>query len=155
MVNYPKRVEHGERIVDYNKIDDNIYIGTNQCCQVHFDDNLLMLGITSDISLEENRVDTPFGVESYLWLPTKDHTPPSADQLQLGARYIKNLVEEGKMLYVHCKNGHGRAPTLVSAYYILTGKTADEAIAFVESKREGAHIEDVQKEALREFERSQ
>jgi len=31
--------------------------------------------ITADISLEEDRLDVPFGVGIYTWIPTPDHTP--------------------------------------------------------------------------------
>lgn len=49
--------------LDYDEITDGISIGTNQCCRAHFDERLRQEGITADISLEEDRVDQPFGVE--------------------------------------------------------------------------------------------
>ena len=45
---------------EYNEIIDCTYIGTNQCCQTHFDEKLKNEGITTDISLEEDRLDAPF-----------------------------------------------------------------------------------------------
>ncbi|MBI3495536.1 hypothetical protein HY065_02825, partial [Candidatus Berkelbacteria bacterium] len=97
-------------VFEYDEITDGILIGTNQCCQVHFDKELLTKGVTADISLEAERLDAPFGVESFLWLPTKDNFPPSPDQLKLGVRMLTDLVAQKKKVYVHCKNGHGRAP---------------------------------------------
>lgn len=47
--------------LEYNEITDGIYIGTNQCCQTHFDEKLKKEGITADISLEEDRLDAPRG----------------------------------------------------------------------------------------------
>ncbi len=49
--------------LEYNYITDGIYIGTNQCCQTHFDQTLKKEGIEADISLEGERIDVPFGVK--------------------------------------------------------------------------------------------
>ena len=140
--------------IDYSYITDGIYIGTNQCCQTHFEEKLLKEGITADISLEEERVDAPFGVKFYLWLPVKDQTSPNADQLELGVSTLEKLVAMKKKIYVHCKNGHGRAPTLVAAYLIRKGKNPEEAEAFIKSKRATIHLQDVQRAALRDFNRN-
>lgn len=139
------------KVFQYNKIDELIWIGTNQCCVVHFDVKLLKMGIKADVSLEEKRVDAPFGVNSYLWLPTVDHTPPSLDQLKLGVQHLTVLMQEKTKTYVHCQNGHGRAPTLVAAYYISTGMSTAAAIKKIKSKRQGSHINAKQKKGLESF----
>jgi len=64
---------------EYDEIVDGIYVGSNQCCQLHFKEELLNLGVSVDVSLEVEHVDMPFGVEGYLWLPTVDHIAPSDD----------------------------------------------------------------------------
>jgi len=137
--------------LEYNYITDGIYIGTNQCCQTHFDDKLKQEGITADISLEEERVDAPFGIDMYVWIPIKNHTAPTSEQLDFAVATIEKLVGMGKKIYVHCQNGHGRAPSVVAAYFIKQGKSPDEAIAFVKAKRSSIHLEDSQKESLVEF----
>jgi len=140
------------KALDYNYITDGIYIGTNQCCQTHFDEELLKQGIEADISLEEERVDAPFGVKFYVWIPTKNHTPPNSDQLAFGVTVLEKLVALNKKIYVHCQNGHGRAPTLVAAYLIKTKNMAPEkAEEFIKSKRPTIHLENVQREALNKF----
>ncbi|MEK7636081.1 MAG: dual specificity protein phosphatase family protein [Patescibacteria group bacterium] len=145
-------IDHSQiPILEYNHIADGIYIGTNQCCQTHFDDELKKLGITADVSLEKERLDAPFGVDFYMWIPVKNHTPPTPDQLELGVSTIEKIISMGKKVYVHCKNGHGRAPTLVAALLIKQGKTADEAIAFIKSKRPSVHLQDAQRTALADF----
>lgn len=138
-------------IFEYDYITDGIYIGTNQCCRTHFDEKLKKEGITADISLEENRLDAPFGVDFYIWMPVQDHTAPSPDQLDFGVMALNKFVSVGKKVYVHCKNGHGRAPTLVAAYLVSKGKSPGEAEAFVKSKRPSIHLEEQQRQALRNF----
>lgn len=138
-------------ILEYNYIVDGIYIGTNQCCQTHFDKKLKREGIEANISLEEERVDTPFGVQFYVWIPVKNHTAPTNEQLSFGGATIEKLVSMKKKIYIHCKNGHGRAPTMVAAYLIKKGKTVNEAIDLIKEKRPTMHLEQIQKTALEEF----
>lgn len=137
--------------LDYSYITDGIYIGTNQCCQTHFDEKLKKEGIEADISLEENRVDAPFGVSFYVWIPVKDHSAPTQEQLHFGVSVLEKSVNMKKKIYVHCKNGHGRAPTLVAAYLIKKGKSVDEALSIIKAKRPSIHIENGQREVLDEF----
>jgi len=145
-------IDHAQiPILEYNYIVDGIYIGTNQCCQTHFDEKLKKEGITSDISLEKERIDAPFGVSFYIWIPVKNHFAPTADQLDFGVATIQKLVNMDKKIYVHCQNGHGRAPTLVASYLTTKGKSAIDAIEFVKKKRPTMHLNEIQKKAVEDF----
>ncbi len=145
---------HGENPeFEYSYIDDGIFIGTNVCCKMHFDERLLAEGITADISLEIESIDMPFGVDYYLWLPVVDKTPPKLKQYIVGVDTIENMVANGIKVYVHCMFGHGRSPSLVAAYFIKKGKTVEEAIDLIKSKRDSIHLEDSQVESLREYEK--
>lgn len=139
---------------EYNQIANNIFIGTNMCCQTHFDEKLIKIGITADISLEKEHLDNPQGVDYFLWLPVTDHTAPQQDQLKLGVTTITQLVALNKKIYIHCKNGHGRAPTLTAAYFISTGKSVEEAITLIKEKRPSIHLDDVQIQSLEKFAQS-
>lgn len=148
-------VDHPQiSVLEYDHITDGIYIGTNRCCEEHFDDVLKKEGMTADISLEDTKLDQPFGVDFYLWMPVVNHTPPSPDQLDFGVSALEKLVSMGRKVYVHCQNGHGRAPTMVAAYFISKGMSPDEAESFVQSKRPTMHLEGGQREALRDFART-
>lgn len=147
-------IKHPRHIpFEYSQITENIYLGTNQCCQMHFDKSLLKLGIKADISLEKERIDIAYGVSYFLWLPVADHTAPSQKQLLIGAKALKSLVDNKIKAYVHCKRGHGRSPTLVAAYFILKGLSVNEAVKRVKQKRM-IHMRDSQVDALRRFHRS-
>lgn len=142
---------HPQNELDFNYITDGIYIGTNQCCQTHFSEKLMQGGVSADISLEKERIDAPFGVEFYVWIPVKNHLPPTPEQLEFGVSVLEKLVAMKKKVYVHCKNGHGRAPTMVAAYLIKKGKNSEEAEAFIKSERPSIHLEEIQREALSAF----
>lgn len=145
-------MSHSHAPIDYSVVKALIFIGTNTCCQSHFDESLLAKGVRADISLEAEHVDMPYGVDFYIWLPTKDHTPPTPEKIAYGVQTLKFFVDHKIPCYVHCKNGHGRAPTLVAAYLIACqDMTMDDAIRLVQEKRARAHIEPTQREALVEF----
>lgn len=144
--------EHPAEKIDFNYIADGIYIGANQCCQTHFDENLKKDGVSTVISMEEKRIDAPFGVEFYVWIPVKNHTAPTKDQLEFGVSVLEKIIAMHKKVYVHCQNGHGRAPTLVAALLIKQGKTIDEAIELIKSKRPSIHLADTQKDSLKMWE---
>jgi len=101
---------------EYDEITPQLFLGTTMCCQLHFEKELLEKGITIDISMQEEHIDAPFGVEMFSWIPVKNNTAPTQDQLRLGVSIIDNLVKEGKKAYVHCRFGHGRGPTMIAAY---------------------------------------
>jgi len=139
----------------YSRITSYIYIGTNKCCSNQgLKQALLKKGIEAEISLEKEKVSSPFGVKFYLWLPTDEHSPPSFEQLLAGACFLKSLEDQKIKVYVHCEHGHGRSLTFAASFLILTQKmNTKEAIDFVKKKRPEAHINPIQKKALKNFER--
>ena len=145
-------VPHGNPRFEYSRITPRIFLGTDMCCNPHFKSELLRRGVRADISLREKHIDSPFGVNYFLWLPTKDKQAPTQKQLLVGATTIDVLVQQKVNVYVHCKAGHGRSPTLVAAYFILKGKTALQAVAAVRKQRPGIHPTARQAKALRRFE---
>lgn len=150
MPNHPK---HGPVVFEYSQITPMIFIGTNQCCVMHFDTGLLKKGISADISLEATKLDAPFGVEYYLWLPTRNHYPPSMNKLKLGVAVLHHLEKMKVKTFVHCERGHGRAPTLVAAYLMHKGMSLKEALALIKKKRPAMHLTQRQVKALKDFER--
>lgn len=133
---------------NFSKITDRIYIGTNFCHDTHFASELFERGVTHDLSLEEDRVDTPIVGTTYLRLPIKDGHVPSEQQFIMGVSFIDTVVKTGRCVYVHCKNGHGRAPTMVAAYFIKTGMTVEDAVGLIVGHRPEIHLSDVQLAAL-------
>jgi len=50
-------MKHKPLTFEYSQITKYIYIGTNMCCQTHFDKSLIKKEIRADISLEEKTLD--------------------------------------------------------------------------------------------------
>lgn len=143
---------------DYSQITEEIFIGSDLCkglwCPIH-SEVFVKLGIAAEINLEIERDETPTpGVDAYLWLPTPDNQAPSMNQLMLGSAAICEMVRINKKVYVHCKMGHGRSPTVVAAYLIRYEQMGvEKAIETIKIKRPEIHLEEVQKQALAAFEK--
>ena len=144
----------GRKGFDYDQITDEIFIGTNMCCQYGFSKELLSKGVRADISLEEDRTDAPSGIDYFLWLPTENGKPPSPKDFEIGVKFLDFLISNKIKTFIHCKNGHGRAPTLFAAYLISRGMSVQEAIKLIATKRPVIHLTELQMEALSEFKTS-
>lgn len=136
---------------DYDQISEDVFIGTNMCCQFGFAKELLTKNVRADISLEETRVDAPLGVDYFVWLPTVDGQPPAPDKLAFGIRSLEFFAERNIKVFIHCKNGHGRAPTLFVAYLMKKGMTLDQAVVSLKKKRPTFHLTEEQKAGLTVF----
>ena len=144
---------HGVQF-NYSKINEHIYLGSNMCCQTHFDKKLLQKGVTLDVSMGGERMDRPGGIRYYLWLPTVDYGAPTMRRLAMGVTVIREAVTANEKLYVHCKNGHGRAPTMVAAYFVKErGMSVREAVDYIKYRRPEIHIEPTQMKRLKECEK--
>ncbi len=142
----------GHPIFEYSEITPLISLGTNMCCDVH-GKSLVDAGYTADVDLEDIRQELPPLVRIYLWLPTPDNLAPRLEQFLVGVHALHQLIQAGQRTYVHCKNGHGRSPTLVIAYFLATGLQLQESYHRVWSKRPEIHLQKEQEIALQEFER--
>jgi len=139
---------------EYSEITDQVLIGTNSCCQTHFEESILSQGVTVDISLEGEHLDMPQGVEAYLWLPTPDRHAPERAKTEIGIAALKRALGDGKKVYIHCRNGHGRAPTFFAAYLIREeGMKAEDAVAFIKGRRPSIHLEETQTDFLKDLEK--
>lgn len=140
--------------MEFSQIEAQIFIGTNACCTHHFKSELLDKGITCDISLEGEMIDQPIGVDCFLWLPTPDHQPPTMHSLRIGCAALEEMLREGRSIYIHCKNGHGRAPTFYVAFLIMKrGRTFEDAWNIVKTSRPEAHLDPSQESLLRSLTR--
>lgn len=142
--------------LNYSKITDNIYVGSDFCCGRDCKDHteeFKKLGVSVEITLTAEKKEVPpDNLDLYCWMPIVDEYPPTSDQFDMGVAIINLAVKNGKTVYVHCANGHGRSPTMVAAYLIRhKNMSVDEAIDYIKKRRSEIHIEDSQLKALEKF----
>lgn len=111
-------------------------------------------GLTAGVNLRIEYDDAAHGLAlaNYCHLPTVDDTAIAPEHFDLGVDFIRTQVADGGKVYIHCKAGVGRAPTMAAAYFIAEGMSADAAIALIEQTRPFITIMPPQMEALRLYE---
>jgi len=115
---------------------------------------LRTLGITAIINMRIHSVykEAIYEGIKYLHLPTPDNTPPPIAILIEGADFADGEIKNGGKVYIHCRQGLGRGPTMTIAYLIKTGLTFDDAYALVKKVRPFIHPKESQVARLRELE---
>lgn len=116
---------------------------------------LVAQGVSVVVSLQAERHDEDvFGdlqPDGYLRLPTTDFSPPSIEQLRMGAAFIDEAVRSGKIVLIHCHAGIGRSALQCAAYLIYAGMDQAEAWELLRSKRSIVYLNDRQQAALAAF----
>jgi protein tyrosine/serine phosphatase len=94
-------------------------------------------GLSADLNMRSEFDDAAHGItpETYLWLPTKDDHAPTLEQLRSGVAFMRQTIEGGGKVYVHCASGVGRAPTMAAAYLVSAGLSPDQAWALIRATR--------------------
>lgn len=105
----------------YDRIDETVILGALPMWW-HFD-QLSALGVRRVVNMidEFGGHLTQMGeIERRKWrelyLPTPDYVQPTLDDLTRAVDFIDEAASRQESVYVHCKAGKGRAPTVVVAY---------------------------------------
>lgn len=156
MQNLTPKGRNDGHIFDFSKITEQIIIGSDLCgggvCLLHAD-QFKKLGVSVELNLsqEENEL-PPKDIETYIWLPVVDGYAPSATQFDIGTSAMYGAIKNGKVVFIHCKNGHARSPSIVVAYLMKhEGYNLEDAMKLVKEKRPESHIEDSQIKALQSY----
>lgn len=112
------------------------------------------LGITAIINMRMHSIYSEAQYEGfhYLHLPTVDNTPPPMETLIKGADFADAEVKKGGKVYIHCRQGLGRGPTMTIAYLLKTGLTFQDAFNLVKKVRTFINPRPGQIERLKELE---
>lgn len=88
---------------------------------------------------------------NYLNLPTPDLEAPTIQALKTGVGFIQKEIDNGGIVYIHCKHGEGRGPSMAIAYLLSQKVTLEDAIELVKKVRTFIKVTPVQLERLKEF----
>ncbi|MGY4539440.1 protein tyrosine phosphatase (PTP) superfamily phosphohydrolase (DUF442 family) [Mucilaginibacter sp. UYNi724] len=112
------------------------------------------LGITAIINMRIHSVYTEAQYQGfrYLHLPTPDNTPPPLDVLVQGADFADTEIKKNGKVYIHCRQGLGRGPTMTIAYLLKTGLTLEDALVLIRKVRPFINPRPGQLERLKELE---
>ncbi|PWK79599.1 dual specificity MAP kinase phosphatase [Mucilaginibacter oryzae] len=146
------RIFAGMPTLKRSQITANLFLGSQY--------NLLglrkmkALGITAIINMRMHSVYSEAQYEGfhYLHLPTVDNTPPPLDVLIKGADFTDAEIKAGGKVYIHCRQGLGRGPTMTIAYLLKTGLTFQDAFSLVKKVRTFINPRPGQIERLKQLE---
>ena len=146
----------GYPVWNLSRITPNLYIGGQH--SVHGWQKMQQEGIEAIVNMREPHLDDArhdIAGAYHLHLPTTDNTPPSLDDLQRAADFIRQHIEAGRKVYVHCGVGVGRAPSAAAAYLIQSGMSAMDALNTIHQVRPFVHLTPRQMRQLEQFEQMQ
>lgn len=146
------RFIHGLPELKRSLITPNLYLGGQYSLKKVPD--LKRLGVTGIVNMRLHSVhrgETDLGLQ-ILDLPTPDRTAPSMADLNKGVLFIDDQIKKGGKVYIHCKFGEGRGPTMAIAYLIHSGMRYDDAFTLVKKVRTFIDPTRDQINRLKEFE---
>jgi atypical dual specificity phosphatase len=121
---------------------------------------LRKMGFSVVVSLECDRLNT-FEIEDagfeHKKICVEDFTPPTLDQIDEFVSFAEAKLEQGKKVLVHCFAGRGRTGTMLGAFLIHRGMSADAAIREIRERADKAYgtlrgvIEPEQEEILHHY----
>jgi atypical dual specificity phosphatase len=111
-------------------------------------------GIVVLVSLTEEPIPESalekFGMTG-LHLPVEDFTPPTLAQIDRFLNEVELAESEDFALGIHCTAGKGRTGTMLAAYLVTQGFSAEEAIAEIRKLRPGSVETPEQEQRVAEF----
>jgi protein-tyrosine phosphatase len=139
----------------YSQITPQIYVGSQ--IRKFGKQKLELWGINSSVNMRIEFDDVAHNVAlvNHCHLPTDDGYAPTLAQMQTGVNFIHQKVTAGSKVYIHCRSGIGRAPTMAIAYFVSQGYTLSDAVKLIEKSRPFIQVTQHQIEQLMLFEEKQ
>ena len=115
---------------------------------------LKQIGITAIVNMRLTSIYNEAHYEGfrYLHLPTTDNTPPTLEDLIKGAEFVDTEIKNKGKVYIHCRQGLGRGPSMAIAYLLKLGTTYDDAFKIIKKVRSFINPRPMQITRLKELE---
>ena len=120
-------------------------------------DELRARGFTAVVSLDEAGLSPEVVREHGLiprHIPVPDFHPPTPGQADAFVAFVSEQLDQGGQVVVHCQAGIGRTGTMLAAYLIATGMSAEEAIAAARRRNPHSVESDDQRMFLEDYAKS-
>ncbi len=154
IIDHTYRELTGKPILERGEITSQLYLGGQY--KLTGLDRLKTYGITAIVNMRTLPIPHQVVVNNFntLHLPTTDHTPPTIVHLNKGIAFIHAEINDGGKVYVHCRWGEGRGPSMIIAYLMSTGLFFDDAYKIVKAVRSFIALSNSQIKQLKKFEKT-
>ncbi|MDY7022315.1 MAG: dual specificity protein phosphatase family protein [Cyanobacteriota bacterium] len=88
---------------------------------------------------------------THLWVPIKGGTAPTQEQVQELETFINTQNTSGNAVAIHCTSGRRRTGTVLAAYLIRSGASAEDAIQTILTANPQIELRDAQINFLNEL----
>ena len=139
----------GIPMIKYSRLAPNIYVGAQH--RRMGKRKLAKLGVNGSLNLrsEFDYMDGSYRFEHYLHLPVDEYSAPSQADLDDSVLFAKKITHLNGSVYIHCREGVSRAPTIAAALLIESGDSLEVAIEKLYAMRPFINILPIQMESLR------
>ena len=116
---------------------------------------LRRIGISAVVDCREEAADDEEALRrcgiAYLRLPTPDARGLSQEALDLGVGWVLQRLHRGEKVLIHCGHGVGRGPLLACCVLVADGRSAEDALKLLKTRRWQASPNAEQLAALQEW----
>jgi predicted protein tyrosine phosphatase len=97
----------------------------------------LLIARVVDLRAEERDDERSLAEAGIAWLhlPTPDLAPPTDADLRRGVAWVREAIDRGERVLVHCEHGIGRSAVLVCCVMVSLGWEARDALAHAKRRR--------------------
>ena len=150
----------------WDKIEPyNIYLGSLPLKNKGHLEKIIDLGVTQifslieDFELKDGWFNVPVKAEDWEKngigverVSATDFDPLTKTQIERSIDHLQKMLEEGHIVYVHCKAGRGRSATALIAYLMAKeGFSFDDALALVKKQRPQINLNAGQRQAIFDY----
>lgn len=101
--------------------------------------------------LERDPRESDHKLRNHIHFPLPEYVDIDPSTLIRLAETMEDIRAQGKRVFVHCREGVGRAPTAAVAYLMCTGVPKLEALALVEQGRRVTALSELQKNSINQL----
>lgn len=133
----------------YSRVAPGLYVGGSYRKQAY--KVFKQWGVGAVVNMRMNTPPrAPKGFD-ILQLRTRDWHAPSLESFEQGVSYIARQRKQGNGVYIHCRQGEGRGPTMAAAYLVSEGFELEDVLTYIRSGRPMARPNKRQVKALAEW----